>query len=424
MGWRSVLAAIALAGALGQGARAGIRTIPADANSFQGITSIGGGFAGGVNTISAGSTPIRMLIIHGMGTASEGEYDTFMLEIAGKFGLAQTPPVRETLPPPCGEPVAPPAPGLTRPQPIRIDIAGVPADDQARLYTYDFASGGGTAPALTISYLLWSPLTCQIKSAPRLREKGHPPWQVVTSAAKDFIDDKFGDVVLYIGDYRAAVMRPSVEKALCLFVGGQPGGGDDCALPQATSPSIVVTHSLGSYMLMDAIDDELGRATSGPTAASRLVGSTRFIYMMANQLPLLDLSTLPGYPAYVDAAGESQWTSTASKFLGHLRDLTPKSGGQLLNGGAAFDRQVIAFSDPNDILSYLVRPGALGLPPSQDPALFLSNVYMGNGELSIPGLVSNPVGAHLGYFTNRRVIDLLVCGMDHGKVKQPCPAGP
>jgi hypothetical protein len=416
------LAAIALAGALGQRAWAGVQTVPADANNFQGIASIGGGFAG-ANAISVGVTPIRMLIIHGMGTAHEGDFDAFMLEVAAKFGLSQLAPDRETLPPPCGEAGAPPTPGLIRPQPARIDIAGVPADDQARLYTYEFAPSGGKAPALSISYLLWSPITCQIKSASRLREKGHPPWQDFTGAAKDFIDDKFGDVVLYIGNYRAAVMRPTVEKALCLFVGGQAVGVDDCALPESTPPSIVVTHSLGSYMLMDAIDDELGRARSGPTAAARLVGSTRFIYMMANQLPLLDLSTLPGYPAYVGADGESQWTSTASKFLSHLKALAPKNGGQLVNGGAAFERQVIAFSDPNDILSYLVRPGALGLPPAQDPALYLSNVYMGNGEFSIPGLISNPVGAHLGYFTNRRVIDLLVCGMNHGEVKRPCPAG-
>ena len=32
--------------------------------------------------------------------------------------------------------------------------------------------------------------------------------------------------------------------------------------------------------------------------------------------------------------------------------------------------------------------------------VFLTNVYMSNGELSIPGIISDPVSAHTGYMSN------------------------
>jgi hypothetical protein len=418
------------------------QTIPGEANSFQGIASLGGGFEKPGNTISSGATPLRILIIHGMGTASEGGFDDFMLEVAGKFRLVQISQPRETLNPPCGEESSAPGRGLTRPQPQLVEILGVPAPDQARLYTYYFSGlSNGSSPSLAISYLMWSPLTCRIKASPQLEEEGHPKRQLATDFAKEFIRDKFGDVVLYDGAYRQKILRPAIEKALCLFIGGQPvnaeftGGrlqprGQNCQGGDETTATVIVTHSLGSYMLMDAINDELARARAGDgsgTAASRLIGATQFIFMMANQIPLLDLSGILDYPIGVDqpdgaVASGAERATTMNDFTGNLRALGTKGSLPLSNGGAYYDRQVIAFSDPNDILSYLVKRQALGLPGA-DRELFLTNVYLRNGEFSVPLLLSDPVKAHIGYFTNREVLDLIVCGMNNGAVKKPCPVG-
>ena len=85
------------------------------------------------------------------------------------------------------------------------------------------------------------------------------------------------------------------------------------------------------------------------------------------------------------------------------------------NGNATeVNRQIVAFSDPNDILSWLVKPNNLALPEEQWKKIKLSNVYMPNNEFSIPGVFSNPVTAHTGYFNNMTVLELLVCGMSNG----------
>jgi hypothetical protein len=83
-------------------------------------------------------------------------------------------------------------------------------------------------------------------------------------------------------------------------------------------------------------------------------------------------------------------------------------------------RQIVAFSDPNDILSWRLRRYNLELPPSEWGSVKLTNVYLSNGEFSVPLLFSDPTTAHTGYPDNQTVMDLLICGMNKGAV-QSCP---
>ena len=47
----------------------------------------------------------------------------------------------------------------------------------------------------------------------------------------------------------------------------------------------------------------------------------------------------------------------------------------------------------------------------------MTNVYMSNGEPSVPGLFSDPTNAHTGYFANPTVMDMLICGINNNS---PC----
>jgi hypothetical protein len=78
---------------------------------------------------------------------------------------------------------------------------------------------------------------------------------------------------------------------------------------------------------------------------------------------------------------------------------------------------VVAFSDPNDILSWRVEPKNLNLPRSDRGQVAVTNVYMSNGEFSVPGLFSDPTNAHIGYFVNPTVMDMLICGINNNS---PC----
>ncbi len=81
----------------------------------------------------------------------------------------------------------------------------------------------------------------------------------------------------------------------------------------------------------------------------------------------------------------------------------------------------MAFSDPNDILSWRLEPRNLKLPRPDWGEVAVTNVFLSNNEFSVPSLFSDPVNAHTGYFVNPIVMDMLICGMQNGTA-QTCAA--
>ena len=424
--------------------------VPTDANSFSGLVSFVPSEPPLSGDVASAGKPLRILLIHGMGTATKDDFDGFIASVAAKLQLTQIPSsCLETRSKPCPEISSSPA--VTAPISRPIDIPGVPEADRAILYTYAFASGpagsvGAAAPAMTVSFLLWSPLTSTIKcrsldesTCPNSNDAGAPPRQWFATAAKDFIDDKLADVVLYLGKYGKRVLRPTVESALCYLVDGRPtNGGRSCSTDNesvsANQPAtVIITHSLGAYMLIDAIHDELTRdARAGGrnehTAAAKVVASTQLIYMMANQLALLDLaaSRTSFYPSIAGEAhrhGGAPATTALKDFISDWSHFKPKSRWRMRANEepgpleqTVENSQIVAFSDSNDVLSWLVKTENLELPSSNAGAVSLTNVYMSNNEFEIPPVFSDPVQAHVGYFNNQMVLDLLVCGMSKGAV--------
>ncbi len=373
------------------------------------------------------SRPLHVLIVHGMGTPAPYTFEAFIRSLADRFGLVQIPPsVAEPQPQGC-YPATPAQEALIHPAPRPIVVDGVPEEAQAQLYTYAFAPTPSDPPALTVSYVLWTPLTEFIKCGLAAEDKEAPPKQAFAAFAKDFIDDKLADAVLYAGTYRETVMRPSIQAGLCLMIEGKPSpDGKTCGSGNYNEPTVIITHSLGGYMLMDAIDDELRRekagAAHGKSAAHKILENTQFIYMMANQLALLDLSTLNGYPRSFE--GSPIGGAVAQHFAQRWNAIKLKS--PVLSTETepeetpSAKRQIVAFSDPNDILSWRLKRYNLKLPPFEWGSVELTNVYLSNGEFSIPLLFSLPTDAHSGYFVNPTVMDMLVCGVSKG-APRACP---
>ena len=262
-----------------------------------------------------------------------------------------------------------------------------------------------------------------------------PQPQAFAGAAKGFIRDYLGDVVLYGGTYRENVMRPSVLKALCLVAEGKPSdNGKSCTPGPYNDPTIIITHSLGGYMLIDTMDNELRSKNCKHSAAGKISANTDYIFMMANQVALLDMTTLRDYPRKLGGAppenehGQSLakcWTPPQLKSTISVQ----ADGGQPALPQPASgeptpaDKQVVAFNDPNDILTWEVDKKNLRFPRPVWPQLNFTNVYMANGEFSVPSLFSEPTTAHNGYLTNQTVMELIVCGMSKGAVNTCLPNG-
>ena len=327
----------------------------------------------------------------------------------------------------CYKRATPAQPALLTPPPDVIDVQGAAPENQARLYTYDFGPPGSDRTALTVSYLLWTPLTESVKCRLEDEDASAPPKQELADFAKDFIDDKLADAVLYSGSYRQKVIRPSLQGALCTVTGGTwTQGKCDQHAAEYRDPTVIITHSLGGYMIMDAIQNELrgrceangDRVAATRTPAEKVLANTPVVYMMANQLALLDLSTLrrdPNAPPPLRAAAGEKITNDFAKCWAAARARSAAREGR-----TAPVSQVVAFSDPNDILSWRLEPRNLQFPRADWGKVAVTNVFMSNGEFSAPGLFSDPVNAHVGYFVNPTVMDMLICGMKDGAVR-PCP---
>jgi hypothetical protein len=381
--------------------------------------------------------PLHILAVHGMGTTTPEQFESFIGSLANRLRLVEiSKPLGQSAPPSCGDVIATP-PTLVRPLPTAITITGVPSDKSAELYTYAFASRDDAScrPALTVSFLLWAPLTTDVKTSD-LAEPTAPQPQAFAGAAKGFIRDYLGDVVLYGGTYRDNVMRPSVLKALCLVAEGKPSdNGKACTPGPYNDPTIIITHSLGGYMLIDTMDNELRSKNCKQSAAGRILANTDYIFMMANQVALLDMTTLRDYPRKLGGAPPENehaqslakcWTPPELKSTTFVQvdgDQPQPASGQSTPPKAPADKQVVAFNDPNDILTWEIDKKNLRFPRPVWPQVKLTNVYMPNGEFSVPSLFSEPTTAHNGYLTNQTVMELIVCGMSNGAVNTCLPNG-
>jgi hypothetical protein len=215
---------------------------------------------------------------------------------------------------------------------------------------------------------------------------------------KGLIDRAFSDAVLYSGSMKKA-MRYSVQQAICAAVTDET----DLSRPCEGSPDIssttdlfVVTHSLGSVMLFDALADM--KSDSELAAARELVRHTKLIGMMANQLPLIALSRFDSPP--VDG----------------------RLGADLASIGPYLDEKqqqpinIVAFSDVNDLLSYAVpETWQTSLFPEAANGFRFINYPVRNARWAILGIFANPSTAHGGYWDNRTVIRALTDGYDCGK---------
>jgi hypothetical protein len=70
---------------------------------------------------------------------------------------------------------------------------------------------------------------------------------------------------------------------------------------------------------------------------------------------------------------------------------------------------IVAFTDPNDMLSYPLPEGYCKKYSSSKSAR-CTNVLVSNNASSLFGQISNPVTAHTSYDSNKAVIRLIACG--------------
>jgi hypothetical protein len=341
-------------------------------------------FAGLRNLVpaAADSAPARLFIVHGMTEHSIDYADKLVSTLAKEMALETDPPTDQAMM----------VPGS-------IGEAGKPASINLRV----FRLRSGTSERLRVMAVTWSPLTTSIKRARFAVDDAADRVPVNGYIKRHIVSDGLGDAVLYVGTYQI-VMRNGLVMALCAFLDGRFEQGQCTAAPTRT-PIGFISHSLGSMMLFDAIEQL--RDQGAAAAMEAALAQTRLFFMFANQLPLLELSTVRPASAAAPMPAAAAVGGRLDRFLRDAARSRAPSGAVAPSATpaakAASTLHVVAFTDPSDLLSYRLQDTDV------HPGVVLSNVTYPVATRWL-GLFADPVQAHGGYESDPVVIDLVTCG--------------
>ena len=246
----------------------------------------------------------------------------------------------------------------------------------------------------------------------------------LNNTMKLFINNHAPDPMIYYGDSRGDIIL-SVAQSLCwMFYGNwddlhqtKDNYCNNRTLPlqhgiQKDDYSIV-THSLGSRIIIDSLQwvaEQVALAkkedlTKHPNVEQMLDAfrdEEISIYMLANQLPLLQLGREK--PRVTNQINEycqpdgSNWNDRLFKQL-----------------------NIVAFSDPNDLLSYGIPPKFARDKMDSRICPKITNIEVNVADVtSLFGIgdIANPASAHNGYDNDDQVIRLIAHGIGHDKVPE------
>jgi hypothetical protein len=272
------------------------------------------------------------------------------------------------------------------------------------------------AGSLRLNALLWSPLTTSLKGDLCYDQTSKSALCPAVEATKAFpydrarfnqmtkdnlINDCLADAMIYQGKPRIEI-NERIQAALLQAVnttGGRPATADASG-PQNRIPVMVITDSVGSKITFDAIYKlATGPGKDGKTAGIALFNRTALVFMRANQMPILALADKPLDGTVSAERQDAGFPTDPIQALIQRRNAEP---------GESRTRSVptvVAFSDPNDLLSYPLARS----PFAAGAAYPIIDVIVSNAT-SYLGLVELPNAAHLDYARTAAVRRLIACG--------------
>ncbi len=261
--------------------------------------------------------------------------------------------------------------------------------------------------------LTWSEITAKDKEVLAYDNSGDYSFRraEINDLMKRFSNDTGPDPIIYLGKNREDILT-SFAQSFCWMTYGiweeLPDEGElICDLPDVSAihndQYAFVSHSLGSRITIDGfqkIASILGKkADSGDLYQKSIKDTIKNkmipIYMLSNQLPMLQLGRkLPEVTGQFDDYCEENGKHYSKRLLNE----TP----------------IIAFSDPNDLLSYAIPPGFVEKYLDSRLCAHVTNVNINIAHVfDIFGLgkLANPMEAHIGYDTDARVVALIAKGI-------------
>lgn len=284
--------------------------------------------------------------------------------------------------------------------------------------------------------LTWSEITADQKALLEFDNSGEYSFRRadINNQLKIFANDTGPDPIIYLGDAARQAILKGFAQSICWMIQGDwddlPASGrhscqgllnDRHTEHIRNDDYVFISHSLGSRITIDGmqyvaqlVEQSGGTAEPGETPAdsTRMIEALRnqqlTIFMLSNQLPMLQL----GRDKPKVTGAKAEYCAPGGRHYGE----------RMVSGTA-----IIAFSDPNDLLSYAIPPGFSEKYLDSRLCVDIANVNINVARIIDAfglGKLANPLDAHLGYDTDDRVIALIAKGIGNPRtaplVTQKC----
>ncbi len=287
---------------------------------------------------------------------------------------------------------------------------------------------------LTFYELTWSGITRQEKALLNFDTSGEYDFRRarINGMLKKFSNDTGPDPIIYLGQSRVPILA-AYAQSFCWMATQDwaelPNSGKHACLGLNDSNAdrigkdnyVIISHSLGSRIVMDGMqriasllanpEKHLGsikQYTLSTKAIAALQSKHIPFFMLSNQLPMLQLGR-------------------------ELPEVAGQEASYCYPDGANYKKRmlketdIVAFSDPNDLLSYGIPPGFAEKYIDSRLCAKITNVNINIAKIMDAfGMtdLANPMQAHVGYDQDDRVIAMIARGIGNPGVspliKQRC----
>jgi hypothetical protein len=262
--------------------------------------------------------------------------------------------------------------------------------------------------------LTWSVITAKQKEVLAYDNSGEYSFRraEVNNLMKKFSNDTGPDPIIYLGESREDILV-SFGQSFCWMTKSNWNDLPDdvmqaCSFNDDSAAKNIlidqyafISHSLGSRITIDGMQRIASLLDQRDADFTQALKNKEIpIYMMSNQLPMLQLGRkMPEVSnqeaAYCQANGE--------KYNQRMVAKTP----------------IIAFSDPNDLLSYAIPHGFVEKYLDSRLCIDVTNVNINVATILDAfglGKFANPIDAHVGYDTDDRVVALIAKGIGNKNI--------
>ncbi len=333
---------------------------------------------------------VKVLMVHGIGTHRPGHATLISENIARSLGLDLFSRAKNF--------------GIMNPRKPEQRLANL------RIFTMRNADA---SRKIVFYELTWSEITAERKKVLDFDRSGEFAHRraAFNNTVKTFLNDVGPDPMIYLTDPENLILT-ATQQAICWMLASGEGREIEDQQQAVCSVSSVarlvnlertnivfITHSLGSRIIMDALGDIVATladeqtVASHPTLVAELQKKVMTVFMLSNQMPLLQIGLPP------------------PKVAGKIPSYCREEGAE--HAARAFKKlEIVAITDPNDLFSYAITPDFVDayLDSRMCPAVTNININVAEPINAFGIEVVNPISAHGNYDSDDVVVELVAHG--------------